>query len=152
MDSRIVCIYGKKDVEIVCPRCMRIGSISCENIPRGGKEYKLKCKCGESSIIQFEKRRHLRKSLNSIGVISNNGDEYIVNITGLSLSGCSFTCRDDRLKLNAGDKIRIRFRLDNANSDMIESSAIIRNIRVEIGIEFIDTSEKMKKTLAFYFM
>ncbi len=151
MDVRTVFIHEKQDVEIVCHHCWKIGTLPVPGIPKDCKEYKIKCQCGNSWIVKFERRRHLRKDMNSFGVIDWGGNEYFVNITGLSLSGCSLTSGDGRLKLNIGDHIHIRFRLDNVHSDLIECSAIVRNSGVRVGVEFTDMDEKMKRTLGFHF-
>ncbi len=152
MATRVIHIYGKEVVEVECPHCFKVNKIPVERIPFVGKEYTFKCKCGDTSIVRFEQRRHLRKSKKLVGAIDVKGVEYLVDITGLSVSGCSFLNTDTRCKLNIGDKLHIRFRLDNPRSDLIECSAIVRNMREQVGVEFIDVKDLDKKILTFHFM
>jgi hypothetical protein len=151
VDTRIIHIYGIGDVDIVCPRCWKIGKISVSNIPTTEKKYKLKCKCGETSVVKFEKRGNPRQNTTLIGVVNLNDNEYLVDITDLSIGGCSFVLVDNRCKLALRDKLRIRFKLDSPEFDLIKCSAIVRYFGERVDVEFVDLTDRVRKTLESHF-
>ncbi len=152
METRIINIDGSDDVQIICRSCWKINTIWITGRYVAGKEYKLKCKCGEVSVIKFERRRNPRKKENVLGVVYSQGTEYLVDVIDLSINGCCFIYKDSRCKSKLGDKVTIRFKLPNYDSDFIECSAIVRNTSDRVGIEFINITERVKRSLGFHFL
>jgi hypothetical protein len=152
VDIRVIQVSGEQNVEIVCSNCWKIGSIPVARIPTAGKKYKIKCKCGGTSIVRFEKRRHHRKTKNLFGVVIINGRELLVDIKDLSINGCSFTHSESGRKWDIGNKLSVRFRLDNPHSDLIECFGIVKNLHEpRIGVEFINIPDQVRKILGFHF-
>jgi predicted RNA-binding Zn-ribbon protein involved in translation (DUF1610 family) len=152
VETRVIHIYGKKVVEVECPHCGKVQKVSVERIPLTGKEYRVKCPCGGTWAVKFEQRRHLRKAEKLVGAVTVKGIEYLVDITDLSISGCSFINKDARCKLGRGDTLHIRFRLDSDNAELVECSTIVRNTGEQTGVEFSNVPDRVKKILTFHFM
>jgi hypothetical protein len=105
----------------------------------------------ERFAVKFEKRGNPRQNTTLIGVVNLNDNEYLVDITDLSIEGCSFVLVDNRCKLALRDKLRIRFKLDSPEFDLIECSAIVRYFGEWVGVEFVDLTDRVKRTLGSHF-
>jgi hypothetical protein len=64
---------------------------------------------------------------------------------------CFLLYSDNKCKPHLGDKLRIRFKLDNPELDLIECSAIVRNSGERVGVEFVDLTYRVRRMLGFYF-
>ena len=154
MDIVTINIAGKESIKLVCSKCGSAREINISSLPDIGRVYKIKCKCIHGFSIAFDKRKYKRKKTNFIGTYSleNSITDNIIDIIDLSRGGLGFI-RTDRTKLKIGDRLAVRFNLDNAGNDVIDCIVSIRNIfNNRVCCEFLDMRGGMKTTLGFYFM
>jgi len=154
MDVVTINIAGKESIKLVCSKCGSAREIKISSLPDIGRVYKIKCKCIHGFSIAFDKRKYKRKKTNFIGTYSleNSLADNIIDIIDLSRGGLGFI-RTDRNKLEIGDRLAVRFKLDNAGNDLIDCIVSIRNIfDNRVCCEFLDMKGGMKTTLGFYFM
>lgn len=138
---------------IICPNCGKERSIDASKFVEQFKPVKVKCSCGHSFLVSFEKRKFYRKVVKIPGtckkVISPGTSQQIfvedVSRTGLRIS---FTSPHG---LQPGDIVKIEFSLDDANqSPVILSAEVKRFTETWVGVEYCDSN--IPKSLAFYLM
>lgn len=154
MDVTKYDISTNKSIRVTCPECGKMRQLNIVNLPRIGRAYKVKCKCNNHFLIIFERRKYIRKKVNFIGIYYTHSRfrSNIIDITDLSKGGCTFI-RKDKHQLKIGDTISIRFNLDNVHNDVIDSTALIKNIfDNRVCIEFLVMRGSMERTLGFYFI
>ncbi len=154
MDPLTINIAGKESIDLECPRCGHTRRIIVSKLPDIGKVYKVKCQCEHEFFIAFDRRQFKRKRVNFIGTYSlkNGLSDNIINIIDVSRGGIAFV-RSDKTKLSIGDKIIVRFNLDNSEGDLIECVVLIRNIfDNRVCVEYLDMGGRMRTTLGFYFL
>jgi len=154
VDLVTINITSKESVNLVCSKCGNARRIVTSKLTHVGRIYKVKCACTHGFSIQFERRKYKRKKLKFIGTYSteHNLTDHIIDIVDLSRGGLAFT-RTDSNKLMLGDKINIRFNLDNPEQDLIECTVLIRNVfDSRVCVEFLDMRGRMHTTLGFYFL
>ncbi len=152
MDLITLNIASKESINLVCSKCGNMRKIIISELPNIGRIYKVKCKCTHDFSIQFDRRKHKRKRINFIGTYSVDDSfvDSIINIIDISRGGLAFI-RTEKNKLNIGDKIHIKFNLDNPNGDLIDCIALIRNIfDNRVCVEFIEIKGRGQTTLGFY--
>ncbi|SPF42608.1 hypothetical protein SBDP1_40007 [Syntrophobacter sp. SbD1] len=155
MDAMTINITDKNSIDLLCSKCGSAKRINISQMPNGiGRAYKITCKCTHSFTILFNRRKHRRKRCSLIATYSvkNVFGDNIITITNLSRGGLAFN-RSDNNQLKINDRITIRFNLDNAQGDLIESTAIIRNILQDtVYVQFEEMRGRMQTTLGFYFL
>lgn len=154
MDVVAINIAGKESVHLMCSKCGSARDIQVSSLSNIGRVFKVKCKCTHGFSIAFDNRKFRRKKTKFLGSYSldNSIVDNMISIVDLSRGGLGFI-RSDNTKLAKGDRISIRFRLDNAECDLIATDAIIRNVFDDrVCVEFIDMKGRMNTTLGFYFM
>ncbi len=147
-------VAKKEMVELKCLKCENSRQVTTAGIQGDGNIYKIKCKCGASYSVAFDRRRFIRKRTQLYGTysIENSVKDEIANIVDISKGGlCFIGKRYNNLKKD--QIITIRFVLDNSDMTPIECKAIIRTVKDQrIGIDFLELSEGIRKTLGFYFL
>jgi hypothetical protein len=154
MDFITFNIASKEYIDLSCPKCGNTKRVIISKTPNIGRVYKITCKCHHHFFAVFDRRKHRRKKLDLVGTysLSRSFTDNIINIIDLSSGGLAFV-RTDKNKLSIGDKISIRFNLDNPDGDLIECTAIIRNIsNKKVSAEFVNMKGKMQTTLGFYLL
>ncbi|CAB5089858.1 hypothetical protein D3OALGA1CA_834 [Olavius algarvensis associated proteobacterium Delta 3] len=126
---------------VVCPGCQRQFKIKAPEFEKIGNGYKVsgKCPCGESFIISFNRRRHPRLGLEVSGAYHHLKHDYrgLITVRNISLSGVGIELNTQRLML-AGDRVTIRFNLNDEDQTFIERKAVIRRKqrKTYFGLEF----------------
>ncbi len=154
MDVITINIAGKESINLVCSKCGGAREIIISSLPHIGKVYNVRCKCTHGFSIAFDRRAYKRKNTAFIGTYSldNSLTDNIIDITDLSRGGLCFT-RTDQNTLNIGDRLTVRFNLDNEQNDIIECNVLVRNIfNNRVCCEFLNMKGRMKTTLGFYFL
>jgi hypothetical protein len=153
MDIPTICVAGKETADLVCSKCGNSRQIFLAGLPDAGNVFKIKCRCGYSYRLMFDKRRFNRKKTCLKGVYSSSDNrmyEDIIDIIDLSMTGLCFSRIDNRDLYN-GQIVFIRFRLDNHQVDKVNCKAIVRHAcNNRVGIEFLDLSPKVQRTIGFY--
>ncbi len=126
-------LHGK--VKIVCRNCEKSWYIPA---PHGIAEKLVRCKCGCSTFIQFDRRVHPREPVCRLGALIFPQNYNIqVYLRDASTCGISFICTDrDSLLLTKGLSLKIKYRTDDG--DEVTRTITIRNQRKNrIGAEFL---------------
>ena len=138
----------------MCVKCGNTRQIAIASLPVVRNLYKIKCKCGHTFTVLFNKRKSERKKTSFSGGYSleNSLREDIIQIVDLSRTGLCFT-RNDGIRLKVGQSVSIRFRLYGVDSDLFECSAVIRNLTEDrVGAEFVNMSKSKQTMLGFYLL
>ena len=153
MDSIIIYPNSENWATIICPNCGKERSIDASKFVKQFKPVKVKCSCGHSFLVSFEKRKFYRKVVKIPGtckkLISPGNSQQIfvedVSRTGLRIS---FTSPHG---LQPGDIVKIEFSLDDANQSPVILSAEVKHFtETWVGVEYCDPN--IPKSLAFYLM
>lgn len=146
---------------IQCPKCEQTELVPANQFETNGWILGVTCSCNHSFRIIREMRKMHRKHVllsGSFGRDPNNRNnaEAIDNwsamkVTNISKSGLNFTTPISRV-LQVGDKIHLRFNLDNSTKSLINKSAMIKSVRDNnVGCQF-KSNGKQDTTLGFYFL
>jgi len=140
MDVITINIAGRESVNLVCSKCGSARRIDISSLPNIGKVYRIECKCIHGFSIAFDKIKYKHKKTNFIGTYSldNSLTDNIIDIIDLSRGGLGFI-GSDKNKIKIGDRLTVRFNIDNAESDMINCTILVRNvIGNRVCCEFLD--------------
>ncbi|MGA2223003.1 MAG: PilZ domain-containing protein [Syntrophobacteraceae bacterium] len=154
MDLITINIAGKESISLVCSQCGCAREINVSNLPDIGKVYKVKCKCIHPFSVAFDKRKDKRKRTKLIGTyfFEHSMTDSIIDVVDLSRGGIAFI-RTDNNTLKIGDRLIIRFNLDNLEQDTIECVITIRNILGNrVCGQFLDMRGGMNRMLGFYML
>ena len=137
---------------VVCRECGRSKRIEFASAghPRSGT---VKCACGNSFSVIFEKRKHYRKKVNTFGkcfAANDTLDGALIQVIDISMTGMGFIKMDGR-PLKIDEKIRVSFPLGEG---VIDCAAAVHNIGKggSIGAGFINPNEHNKKVLGFFLL
>ncbi|MDX2434614.1 MAG: MBL fold metallo-hydrolase [Desulfobacterales bacterium] len=152
-------------VTLSCPSCLIVRDVSVDKY--AGKKHFLtvNCPCGTTYGINLNFRKHYRKEV-SIGgyytideedtgfAASGNVPTGAINcrIKNISLGGVGFSALS-RVRVQVGDKLKVKFALDKEPPETIEKKVLVKGINDNyIGCEFIEESGFSDRTLGFYLM
>jgi hypothetical protein len=150
-----------QQMQLTCPQCMGQDMVDLPVVEALGKQAKAICGCGYQFVFMPEQRGFYRKSVALEGIFRRVKDARVVSdslnyegklqITNLSKQGLGFVVLGAN-DLNVGDRVRVRFTLDNIAQSQITKTIEIRSSRDEYaGGRFIGT-DKDDITLGFYLM
>jgi hypothetical protein len=126
-----------------------------------GAVLRVNCPCQCSFRIIREMRHAFRKSVRLEGLFAQDVSQLnkmaVVNVwgpmvvTNLSKTGLKFAAEKASL-LRIGDRVHLRFYLDNSSKTLIKKPARVKSIQGDtVGCEFIG-SDRYDVTLGFYFL
>jgi hypothetical protein len=126
-----------------------------------GSAVRVQCPCSHRFRIIRELRSTFRKKVRLEGYFAqaaHNGNKLASgNVWGpmvvqnLSRSGLKFTCANAGL-LRIGDRLQVRFNLDNANQTLIKKSVLVKSVYMEtVGCQF-HGRDRFDAALGFYFL
>jgi PAS domain S-box-containing protein len=148
-------------VLLTCPRCGFQESVSTERFEKLNNALSVTCQCQKNFAAVLEKRRALRKAVRLAGHFSITEDLKHKNpansiwglmvVRDLSKSGLRFTTSKANL-IYPGDKLMVRFQLDNSNQALIHKPAVVISVTgEEVGCRF-EGADSYDITLGFYFI
>ena len=151
METVKVYLDEARNACIVCGNCGKAKEIdfSKREIPRSGH---VKCGCGHTFAVTFEKRQHYRKRVAITGacfVHAGSLDGEPISIVDISLAGLQL----EILGLNhfqVHQKLRIVFRLEGKTVNLVVSVCHIKD--KTIGAEILSMDEHSRKVLGFYLL
>ncbi len=136
---------------VVCQSCGKSKKIEFA----GGANFRsgiVKCTCGNTFAVTFEKREFYRKPIDSYGKCFATGgpaEGVSIKLVNVSRSGIRFIKIGGK-PLHLNEKIGLSFSLDDF---AILCSAFIYNIDTEgIGAKFKSLDEHIKKALGFFLL
>ena len=131
--------------KLICPKC---GESKTEKISEYLKTHeavrlKHKCSCGFLYTVLLERRERHRKMVNLSGeydytLSTDQTSKGLIIVKDISRAGLSFQVdEDEKQGFVIGDKLFIKFHLDDKQKTLITKEVIVRNIRESyIGVEF----------------
>ncbi len=149
------------DYQMTCPKCGRQEAIAPVVFEKMGAVLRVNCPCNCSFRIIREMRHTYRKAVRLEGLFAQDVSDLnkmaVVNVwgpmvvTNISKTGLKFTA-DKASLLRNGDRVHLRFYLDNSAKTLIKKSAQVISIQGDTaGCEFLG-SDRYDVTLGFYFL
>lgn len=136
---------------IVCGRCGKAREISFAQREAPNATL-VKCGCGNTFIVTFEKRQHYRKDIDIRGVCYANPDSIEsepIRIMDISISGVQFKKLSDTT-FQPNQQLRVTFLLEGQNVNLV---VYVRRISGEnVGAEIIGMDNHSRKILGFYLL
>lgn len=145
-------VYVRENDEaiIVCHKCGVAKTTNVASFLHKGR-IKVKCGCGNSFTVSFEKRKHYRKAVSLAGYFLRTEpfrDAGEMVVEDLSSTGLGFRT-NIKSKLQVSDIVKVQFALDDKQRSKISRNAIVRNVTDRfIGAEFCD--QDACRPLLFY--
>jgi hypothetical protein len=152
MNNIIIRVAEKETINLLCTKCGNSRQFSVGKFSANDNKYRIQCRCGHSFKIMLDRRKYYRKKTDLRGtyIVDKFARDEIIDIIDLSTIGLCLVRRDNR-ELDLGQIISISFMLENAERDEIKCKATIRQIMDDkVGVEFLDLTPGMQKTLTFY--
>ena len=159
-------VQKSKRIPLSCPDCLLVREISVDKYMGRQHFLTVNCPCGTTYGVNLNFRKHYRKDT-SIGGYYNTADTKKAalvdtsndaavpincRIKNISMGGLGFTALN-RVRLQLGDRLRIKFTLDKVPPEVVEKDVIVRTVQDNyIGCEFVDESGYTDRTLGFYLM
>lgn len=141
---------------LCCPVCNLIKIVGVEKYKEQKHLIKVKCQCGHTFSTLLDFRRHFRKDVEFEGNYAmlaparGRGNLSVVNISRSGLGMTIAFAVPGSTDFDKGQKLRVRFELDDSNKTEINRVVIVRNVIDNyIGCEFEDPQE-LDKSLGFY--
>jgi hypothetical protein len=154
METEKVFVKSDNTVNIKCPYCRLVRTVSIEKFKDPNKINKIKCRCAKIFNVTFEFRKMYRKETELQGTYRNKSaedDEGRIVINNLSLGGVGFFVEGAH-NIGAGNELLVEFRLDDQQKTLISRKARVKMIKGNyIGAEFLDVAA-YDKYLGFYLM
>lgn len=156
-------VYSRDDglILVTCPHCGFQETVSRIPFEKFGNTVTVRCTCNKYFSVRHEQRRAYRKEVRLDGYYYLAGEKGSgganANVCGhmvvkdLSKTGLKFICRQPE-HLKAGDRLSVRFNLDNSNRTLIEKLARVKFIHENaVGCQF-EGADRYDITLGFYFL
>lgn len=140
-----VFISKNNTAKLICPKC---GESKTEKISEylnihEAVRLKHKCSCGFLYTVLLERRERHRKTVNLSGEYdyspsTDQTSKGSIIVKNISRAGLSFQVNEDEKQdFVIGDKLLIKFHLDDKQKTLIRKEVIVKNIRGSyIGAEF----------------
>ena len=147
--------------QMTCPQCGFQDIVSARLFEMMGSAVRVKCPCGHRFRILRELRSIYRKKVRLEGYFAQArytgnmvapGDVWgPMVVQNLSKAGMKFSCANAR-QLRPGDRLQVRFNLDNANQTLIKKTVIVKSVNADmVGVQFHGT-DRYDAALGFYFL
>jgi Double zinc ribbon/PilZ domain len=146
---------------MTCPQCGFQDVVSARLFEMMGSAVRIKCPCGHRFRIIRELRSIYRKQVRLEGYFAQArytgnmvapGDVWgPMVVQNLSKAGLKFSCGNAG-QLRPGDRLQVRFNLDNANQTLIKKTVIVKSVHADtVGVQFHGT-DRYDAALGFYFL
>lgn len=146
---------------LVCPECGFKESRGGALFEKLGHALLVLCPCGNRFSIQREQRVSFRKTVQLDGYFAQHMDDAAGSATGgiwgpmvvknLSRSGLEFISGHAR-RICSGDRITLRFHLDNPSRSLIKKTARVRSVKENAVRCQFEGADRYDVTLGFYFL
>ena len=159
-------VQKSKRVPLSCPDCLLVREISVDKYMGRQHFITVNCPCGTTYGVNLNFRKHYRKDT-SIGGYYSTADAKKVDwidtgndtsipincrIKNISMGGLAFIALN-RVRVQLGDRLRVKFTLDKVPPEVVEKDVIVRTVQDNyIGCEFIAEEGYTDRTLGFYLM
>jgi Zn ribbon nucleic-acid-binding protein len=142
-------VIDENRVTFSCPHCERPFQISVWEYKNVKHKLAIRCSCNEQFQLLLNFRRFYRKNVILVGEAKNlsmyDSAWTVMTIMNLSIGGLRFKVLEP-IKIQKGDKIRVRFTLDSPREEVVDKHVIVRNSRDnEFGCEFMSLASDEKE-------
>ena len=165
MEKIKVSVTQDNKIALHCPFCGMVKQVSVSRFKDKKHTLKIRCSCQKMLTVDLDFRKKYRKLTNLRGEylnlthkqVNNQGHEQLqvhqCQIVNISLTGLGLLVFSGHA-VKQGDRIRVRFTLDDKKKSEIDRKLIARVVRKDyIGCEFIDDAYHIyDKTLGFYLL
>ena len=155
MDIQKVYVKNDNTAVVKCPDCGTAKTVNAGKLKKRGKPLSLRCSCRSVFQVIFEYRKAYRKKTNLEGyyamdpVVSRSWGK--MRVDNISLNGIGFTSFNKN-NLKKGDKISVKFTLDDKKHSEIEKTTVVRWVsNRSAGCKFTETDE-YDRLIGFYLM
>lgn len=146
---------------MTCPQCGFQDTVSARLFELMGSAVRVQCPNNHRFRIIRELRTIYRKQVRLGGYFAQalqNGNKLTSGdvwgpmvVQNLSKAGLKFSCGNAN-QLRIGDRLQVRFNLDNANQTLIKKAVLVRSVHADtVGCQF-DGADKYDAALGFYFL
>lgn len=146
---------------MTCPQCGFQDTVAARLFEVMGSAVRVQCPCGRRFRIVRELRRTYRKQVHLEGYFAQaveRGNKLSpgkvwgpMMVKNLSRNGLRFTC-GNACRLRPGDRLQVRFNLDNANHSLIKKTVIVKSVQDNAaGCQF-HGADAYDAVLGFYFL
>ena len=146
---------------MTCPQCGFQDTVSGRLFELMGSAVRVQCPNNHRFRIIRELRTSYRKQVRLEGYFAqalHNGNKLTSGdvwgpmvVQDLSKTGLKFTCGNAN-QLRTGDRLQVRFNLDNANQTLIKKAVLVKSVHADtVGCHF-DSADKFDAALGFYFL
>ena len=146
---------------MTCPQCGFQDTASGRLFDMMGAAVRVQCHCGHCFRIVRELRSGYRKKVRLEGYFAQElqqGNKLASGnawgpmlVQNLSRAGLKFTCSNARM-LRTGDRLKVRFNLDNANQILIKKTVVVKSVHGDmVGCQF-HGADPYDAALGFYFL
>lgn len=128
-ELRKVFINNNNMASFVCPHCQKTVTMDVSKYKDINRAVKIEgqCVCGYSHTVLLERRKHYRKDVTIPGEYRFGRKRGMMTVMDLSRSGLKIET-DESGTFRAGDKLIVRFRLEDVNRTLIEKEVVVRTI------------------------
>jgi hypothetical protein len=165
MEKIKISVNSDNMIVLHCPFCEMVKQVSVAKFKDEKHTLKIRCSCQKMLTVDLDFRQKYRKLTNLRGEYfnltheqkNNRGHESLqvhqCQIVNISLTGLGLLVFSGH-GIRQGDRLRVRFNLDDKRKSEIDRKLIVRGVRGNsIGCEFIDDSyQKYDKILGFYLL
>lgn len=155
MTLQKIFINSKDTVGITCSNCARTKSVNVAKVGELYTPFRVKCSCGHTFHVVFEKRRHYRKNTTLPGHYARADSKDFgrgMRVENLSQTGIGFITVD-KDDIIVGDHLRIEFALDDDQKTAVKGTIIVACVKNNyVGGKFHNLAEHAKKQIGFYLM
>jgi hypothetical protein len=146
---------------MTCPQCGFQDTVSGRLFEIMGSAVRVQCPNNHRFRIIRELRTSYRKQVRLEGYFAqalHNGNKLTSGdvwgpmvVQDLSKTGLKFTCGNAN-QLRTGDRLQVRFNLDNANQTLIKKSVLVKSVHADtVGCHF-EGADQYDAALGFYFL
>ncbi|MFO8112798.1 MAG: PilZ domain-containing protein [Desulfosalsimonadaceae bacterium] len=152
-----VFVEHDNSVTISCPKCTKTKSVD-SSMMKGHTTVRVKCPCGNVSKIQLEYRRQYRKKTELPGfyrVVSRgeqSGASGFMTVIDLSRNGIRLKFKDIPVPLDVGERLNIKFTLDDKNQTLVNRSVVVRNIHLPCAGAVFHRTSDTDNVIGFYLL
>lgn len=152
MRGKKVFVKDNNQFSLVCPKCMKIESVDTSMYKESDDSVRMdyRCPCGYVYHLLLEKRKYYRKETHLPGTyFLGEASEKPMIVKDMSLTGLKFKV-DHQPDVVVGDRLFVKFFLDDAQKTLIRKEVIIKIISGRsVGAEFCPENAS-DKAIEFY--
>lgn len=152
MGVKKIYVTGDDQGTIICDSCGKWKTANVAHYVSLNKPVKIRCSCGASFSVKFEKRKFYRKKVRLHGTcFIDDGREEPIFVEDISAGGLAF--KMNKGLVEKGDTLNIEFTLDDKARSTVSEDVIVKSVKDRlIGAEFASLCEHSKKVLGFYLL